>query len=198
MIRLASAGGNALYNEAGMAFRPYRQQDAWGIVWKLIYIRDIFHTGYGFGIFFWRDAPVVVFVGMELFFKALPIVSLLTGTPRTTFASVCNKRSVQRECPSGAGVQAISIICASAHPSSLRIALSELTLRFKVIMPSIPLSEKSLTVLVTVAMQTQFVLADCSCVRTLPCASSRSIIIRYLLRTVLEICFFTHNRFQLF
>lgn len=109
------------------------------------------------------------------FFKALPIVSLLTGTSSTIFACSSNSRSVQRKWPSGAGLHAISMIRASARPSNFRRAWSELTLRLSEVMPSIPFSEYSFTVLVIVAIQTQFVLADCSWVRTLPCASSKSI-----------------------
>ena len=75
---------------------------------------------------------------------------------------------VQRECPSGAGLHAISIRRASARPSSLRLALSELMFRYKVTMPSIPFVEYSFTVLVIVARHTALDFADCSWVRTFP------------------------------
>ena len=61
-----------------------------------------------------------------MFFKALLIVSLLTGTSNSTLAFSSSRRSAHLECPSGTGPQAISISLASARPSTLRFALSEL------------------------------------------------------------------------
>ena len=119
--------------------------------------------------FFWGDAPVVVFVRSKfVFFKARPIAFFPTGVSSTTFACSSRRRNVQRECPSGAGLHAISIRRASARPSSLRLALSELMFRYKVTMPSIPFVEYSFTVLVIVARHTALDFADCSWVRTFP------------------------------
>ena len=125
------------------------------------------------------------------------MVSLLTGSSRTIFACSSNRNSVHPESLSGAALHAISIIRASTRPLSLHLALLDLTLRFNVMMPSIPFSQKSLTVFVMVAIQTQFVLADYSCVRTLPCTSSRSMMIWHLFRTVFDVRFLRTTDFSL-
>ena len=106
-----------------------------------------------------------------------------------TFAFSSRSRSVQRRCPSGAGPQASSIRRASARPSSLRFALSELTFRWMVTIASIPPSVYSRIVLVTVDMQTPFDFAVCSCVNTFPWDSSRSIMIWHLHLIVLDVYF---------
>ena len=135
----------------------------YGIVWHFVYIRDILHTCCKFCIFFFRDAPVTVFVRSEpVFFNALPMAFLPTGTSSSILAFSSKRRSVHLAWPSGTGPQAISMMWASALPSSFRRALSEFALRFKLVMPPIPSFINSFTVFVTVAGQTPFVLADCS------------------------------------
>ncbi len=72
------------------------------IIGKFVNVKNIFHTGYEFRVFFCRDAPVVVFVGSKfVFFKALRIASLPTGVSRITLDSFSSRRIVHRECPSG-------------------------------------------------------------------------------------------------
>lgn len=52
------------------------------VIRKLIYIKDILHTGYEFRVFFCRDAPVVVFVRSKLFFlKHCGLPPCLLGFP---------------------------------------------------------------------------------------------------------------------
>ena len=112
-----------------MASRPYRQQGTWGHIEVhrhpghlpcRLQNQHLLLTEYTSS----HSCEVEVY-----FFKALPMVSLLTGTSSTIFACSSNSRSVQRECPSGAGLHAISIIRASARPSNFLLALSELILR---------------------------------------------------------------------
>lgn len=164
-----------------------------GTLWvirKLIYIKDILHTGYEFRVFFCRDAPVVVFVRSKfVFFNAFRIASLLTGVSRMTLASSSSRRIVQREWPSGTGPQASSISRASTRPSTLRLALSEFMLLLNSVTALTPPFMYFVTVFVTVARQTPLDLALCSWVRTFPCDSSRSRIIWHLQRIVFEVAF---------
>ena len=92
-------------------------------------VQDILHTGYEFCVFFWRDAPVGVFVRSKfIFFNVWRMASLPTGISSSIRAFSSKSRIVQRECPSGAGLQAIWMICASARPSTFRSAALELGL----------------------------------------------------------------------
>ena len=91
------------------------------IIRHLVDVQDILHAGYEFGIFLWRDTPVVVSVRLEfVFLRTLRIVSLLMGVSSSTRGFSSNSFSVHLEWPSGAGPQAICISFASAHPSALR------------------------------------------------------------------------------
>jgi len=81
------------------------------------------------------------------------MASLLTGVSNSTLAFSSNSFRVHLQCPSGTGPQAISISFASALPSTFRLALSELTLRFNCKRLSTPLVQYDLTVLLIVAMQ---------------------------------------------
>ena len=160
------------------------------VIRKLINIKNILHACYEFGIPLFGDTPVFASVRLKpVFFNALPIAFFPTGVSSATLASSSSRRSVQRECPSGAGLQAISIRRASARPSSLRLALSEFTLLLMETTGSIPPFAYSFTVFVTVDMQTPFDLADCWCVNTSPCASSRSISIWHLHFMVFDVFF---------
>lgn len=135
---------------------------------KFIYVKYIFHARYKFGIVFFGDAPVVIAVRSKfIFFNALRIASRLTGVSRTTLDCSSKSRMVQRECPCGAGPHASSMIRASARPSSFLLAWSELTLRRYCKTDERPPLIYFVTVLATVAIQTPFPLAHCSCVRTL-------------------------------
>ena len=44
--------------------------DYWNvrIIWSLVYVKDIFHAGYEFCVFFLGDAPVIAFVRSKLVF----------------------------------------------------------------------------------------------------------------------------------
>ena len=160
------------------------------IIGTFVNIKDILHTGYEFRVFFCRDAPVVIFVRSKfVFLRHRRIVSLPTGVSRITLDFSSSRRIAHRECPSGTGPQASSISRALARPSTLRLALSELMLLFHSITASMPPFMYFVTVLVTVAMQTPLDLALCSCVKTFPCASSKSRIIWHLLRIVFEVSF---------
>ena len=78
------------------------------VIREFIDIENIFHTCYEFCILFWRDAPIVIEVRSKfIFFNTLRIVSLLTGVSSSIRAFSSRSRSVLRECPSGAGPQAI-------------------------------------------------------------------------------------------
>lgn len=146
------------------------------VIWELVDIKNILHACYEFGIPLFGDTPVFASVRLKpVFFNALPMAFFPTGVSSATLASSSSRRNVQRECPSGAGLQAISIRRASARPSSFRLALSEFTFLLMETTESIPPSAYSFIVFVTVDMQTPFDLADCWCVSTSPCASSRSI-----------------------
>lgn len=159
-------------------------------IWKFIDIKDILHARYEFGGFFCGDAPVVVFVRSKfVFFRTLRIASLLMGVSRMTLDSFSSKRIVHLECSSGTGPQASSISRASVRPSTLRLALSELRFLLNSVTASIPPLVYFQTVLETVARQTPLDFALCSCVKTFPCASSRSRIIWHLLRMVFEVIF---------
>ena len=92
-------------------------------IWLFVDVQDILHTGYGFCVSFWGDAPVGVFVRPESIF-------LMSGgwlpsqlSPMRAFSS--KRRGVQRECPPGAGLQAIRMVCAPARPSTFRSAALE-------------------------------------------------------------------------
>ena len=39
------------------------------VIWLFVVVQDILHTGYGFCVSFWRDAPVGVFVRSKFLFK---------------------------------------------------------------------------------------------------------------------------------
>lgn len=92
-----------------------------GIIRHLIDIKDIFHAGYEFGIFLWRDTPVVVSVRLEfVFLSTLRLVSLLMGVSSSTRDFSSSSFRVHLEWPSGAGPQAICMSFASARPSALR------------------------------------------------------------------------------
>ena len=81
------------------------------IIWHFINIQNILHAGYEFRIFFGRDAPVGILVRSKfIFFSARRIASFPIGTSSSTRAFTSNSRRVQRECPSGAGPQAIWIM----------------------------------------------------------------------------------------
>lgn len=78
------------------------------VIGHLINVQNVFHTGYKFRVFFGRDTPVVIFVWSQfIFFNVRRIVSLPTGTSSSMRAFSSSSWSVQRECPSGAGLQAI-------------------------------------------------------------------------------------------
>ena len=121
---------------------------------------------------------------------------LPTGASSSILAFSSKKRNGHLTWPSGAGPQAISIMRASALPSSFRRALFEFILRFRLVMPLILSLLNSFTVFVTVARQTPFSLADYSWVRTFPWTSSRSIIIWHLQRTVRDVYFFCMTDFS--
>ena len=155
------------------------------VVRPFIYVKDIFHTGYKFRVFFLGETPVVVSVRPQfVFFSVRRMVSWLTGSSRMTLAFSSRSLNVQRACPSGTGPQARAINCASARPSTLRRALSELTLRLRVRQESKPSSANFLTVYDTVAMCTAQRLAHCSSRYYFPWASSISRSIWQRLRTV--------------
>ena len=125
--------------------------------------------------FLWLGCTSNRFCEVEVcFFNALPMAFFPTGVSRTIFACSSRSLNVHLEWPTGAGVQATSIMRASALPSSLRLALSEFMFRFKVTVASSPSSTYCLTVFVTVAMQTPVDFAACSCVKSFPWASSKS------------------------
>ncbi len=55
------------------------------VIRHLIDVQDILHTGYEFGVFFWRDTPVVVSVGLEfIFLSTLRMVPLLMRVSSST------------------------------------------------------------------------------------------------------------------
>ena len=194
-IRFAVAPGNHRQRLSGLAQKLVRlfihaDNRTLLVIRKLIYIKDILHTGYEFRVFFCRDAPVVVFVRSKfVFFNAFRIASLLTGVSRMTLASSSSRRIVQRKWPSGTGPQASSISRASTRPSTLRLALSEFMLLLNSVTALTPPFMYFVTVFVTVARQTPLDLALCSWVRTFPCDSSRSRIIWHLQRIVFEVAF---------
>ena len=104
------------------------------VKWEFIYIKDIFHMCYEFGISFLGDAPVSVPVWSDfVFFNVRRIVSRLTGSSRTIFISFSRSLMVQRLCPSGAGLHATSMTLASDLPFILRRALSDFMLRFRAV-----------------------------------------------------------------
>lgn len=110
------------------------------IVRAFINIQDILHTGYKFCIFFWRDTPVAVAVRSKfVFLKPFRSCPCLQGHPVLLWPFLPEGGvSIWSALP--APPQAISISFASARPSTLRFALSELTLRFNFITESIPSS----------------------------------------------------------
>ena len=99
------------------------------VIWLFVDVQDILHAGYEFCVFLWGDAPVGIFVRSKfIFFNVWRMASLPTGTSSSTRAFSSKSRSVQRECPSGAGLQAIWMMRASARPSTFRRAALELGL----------------------------------------------------------------------
>ena len=155
------------------------------IVRSFVYVKNIFHTGYEFRVFFFGETPVVVSVRPQfVFFNVRRMVSWLTGSSRMTLAFSSRSLKVQRACPSGTGPQARAISWASARPSTLRRALSELTLRLRARQASRPSSANFLTVYDTVAMCTAQRFAHCSSRYCFPWASSISRSIWQRLRTV--------------
>ena len=100
------------------------------IIGEFVYIQYIFHIRYEFRICFCWDTPVLSSVRFKPnYFRVLRIASLLIGSSSTTFNSSSSNRIVHLLCPSGTDSQAICTIFASVRPSTLRLALSELTLR---------------------------------------------------------------------
>lgn len=94
-----------------------------------------------FGIIFCRDAPVVVFVRSKFVFLVLRITFRPTGVSRTIFDFSSSNRIIHLECLFGTEPQANSMTRTSTHPSSTRLALSELTLHLNSVTLSIPLSK---------------------------------------------------------
>lgn len=146
-----------------------------GIIGPFVYVKDIFHTGYEFRAFFLGEAPAVVPVRPQfVFFNVRRMVSWLMGSSRMTLAFSSRSRKVQRARPSGTGPQAKAICWASARPSTLRRASSELTLRLRARLASRPSSANFLTVYDTVAMCTAQRFEHCSSRQCLPWTSSMS------------------------
>ena len=112
------------------------------------------------------------------------MVSRLTGVSSNTLMRSSRSLTVHRECPSGAGSQAVAIIMASALPSTLRRAWSEFMLRFSVMTDSIPPLLYALTVFATMPMLIPCDFAHSACLRTGGWASSKSRSILHLFANV--------------
>ena len=139
------------------------------VVRTLVNIEHILHAGYEFGVFFRRDAPVLVSVGPDfVFFRTLAMASFPTGSSSTTLDLSASSLSVHLPYPSGAGPQANWMILDSALPSTLRLALSELTLRLMVRTASSPPDENVSMTLLTVVLLIPCLLAHCSYVYCVP------------------------------
>ena len=84
----------------------------------------------------------------------------------------------------------MSMMRASARPSSTRLELSELTLRLNSFTASIPPSKYFFMILINIARHTPFDFSDCSWVNTFPLDSFRAIMFWHLLQMVLDVLFF--------
>lgn len=67
------------------------------VVRTLVNIEHILHAGYEFGVFFRRDAPVLVSVGPDfVFFRTLAMASFPTGSSSTTLDLSASSLSVPK------------------------------------------------------------------------------------------------------
>ena len=135
------------------------------------------HLPYGLripGLLSWEGTSSRSCEAAIRFFNVRRMVSWLMGSSRMTLAFSSRSRKVQRARPSGTGPQARAICWASARPSTLRRASSELTLRLRARLASRPSSANFLTVYDTVAMCTAQRFEHCSSRQCLPWTSSMS------------------------